>query len=296
MNTGNNLLYLLVSMVLGLIVVSGILSERSMRGVRVALSLPEEIFAGRPAFVSAQAVNGKRWATSYSLTIEILSHDGPTRRVYVPRLRPGEAHLFTWQETARRRGRGRLAGIRITTLFPFGLFVKAGRPLLDSEILVFPSVDTALPAALRRTDAGGSAVRQRGRGNDLYNLREYRWGDDPRLIHWRSTAKTGALVVRELEAETTADARIVLDGTGARDAGRLEAGLSLAASLATHLIDSGGSVELAGAGVHVALGRGRPHLRSILTALALYEPGHGPEGNASLPAPPPLRELRVALD
>ena len=48
-NTGNNLLYLLVSLVLGLIVVSGVLSEQTMRGLRLTGAVPEEIYAGRPA-------------------------------------------------------------------------------------------------------------------------------------------------------------------------------------------------------------------------------------------------------
>jgi uncharacterized protein (DUF58 family) len=86
------------------------------------------------------------------------------------------------------------------------------------------------------------------------------------------------LVVRELTEETAVDARIVLVGAGRRDPARLEPGLSEAASLASHLIDSGAAVELAGPGVHVSAGRGRAHLRRLLTALALYEPvpGAGP--------------------
>ena len=47
-NTGNNLLYLLVSLLLSLIVVSGMLSEQSMRGLRLEADAPEEIFATRP--------------------------------------------------------------------------------------------------------------------------------------------------------------------------------------------------------------------------------------------------------
>src|SRR5207302_877273 len=49
MNTGNNLLYLLASLLLGLIIVSGILSEQSMRRLRLAAVVPDEIYAGRAA-------------------------------------------------------------------------------------------------------------------------------------------------------------------------------------------------------------------------------------------------------
>src|SRR5207302_1700903 len=121
-----------------------------------------------------------------------------------------------------------------------------------SEVIVYPAAEAIPAALLAEMGAGAAPARRRGRGSDVYNLREYRWGDDPRLIHWRSTAKVGALMVRELEADATMDTRIVLEGAGAR----LEAGLSLAASLVTHLISSGAAVELVAPGVLVPLGAG----------------------------------------
>jgi uncharacterized protein (DUF58 family) len=268
MNTGNNLLYLLASLLLGLIIVSGILSEQSMRRLRLTAVVPEDIHAGRPALLGARVVNGKRRLPTYSIALE-----GGGRRLYVQRLAPGEERLVTWEATFPTRGRQRLPGVRVRTRFPFGLFVKAGRRLLDDDIVVFPAVRPLDPARRRRLgSAGARSLHRRGRGHDLYNLREYRAGDDPRLIHWRSTAKAGALVVRELTEETAVDARIVLVGDGSRDPARLEAALSEAASLAVHLVDSGAAVELAGPGVHVPSGRGRAHTRRMLTALALYAP------------------------
>jgi len=154
-------------------------------------------------------------------------------------------------------------------------------------------------ALLQLVGAGTSAVRRRGRGHDLYNLRTYRPGDDPRLIHWRSSAKVDSLLVREMEAETTEDTRVVLVGRGERDATRLEAGLSEAASIAVHLVRAGAGVELVGAGLFVPLGRGPGHGRRILTELALYDPrapaagaggfGPGARGWRS------LRDMRVEL-
>jgi len=70
-NTGNNLLYLLSSMLLGLVVVSGILSEAVMRGLRLTAIVPEEIHAGRPALIGATVANGKRHVPSYSINIEV---------------------------------------------------------------------------------------------------------------------------------------------------------------------------------------------------------------------------------
>jgi len=278
-NTGNNLLYLLVSLLLAIIIVSGVLSEQSMRGLELIAVEPEAIYAGHPVLFGASIANRKRRLTSYSITIERLSPGASPRFLYVARLLAGVERLVAWEDTLSKRGRHRLAGVRITTRFPFGLFLKAGQPMLASEVIVFPAVRPVSPDLLRQLGAAGDkAARRRGRGTELYNLRGYRVGDDPRLIHWRSSAKTQTLMIRELEAETTEDTRLVLVGTGARDADALDAALSDAASLATHLIRTGAGVELVGPGFYVRLGRGKTQLHRLLTALALYDPLATPRG------------------
>jgi uncharacterized protein (DUF58 family) len=277
-NTGNNLLYLLVSALLALVVVSGILSEQAMRGLALAGVAPAEIYAGRPALFGARIRNRKRALTSYSITVALLAPgaqaiESGRRFVFFRRIEAGIERVATWEETLPRRGRHRLAGVRITTGFPFGLFVKASRPALADEVLVFPAVRPMSAESLRhRGDLGDAAARRRGRGNDLYDLRTYRSGDDPRFIHWRSSAKAETLMVRELEADTSPDARLVLVGQGRAGSDALEAGLSEAASAAVALVRAGAGVALDGPGVHVPLGHGRPHLRRVLTALALYDP------------------------
>ncbi len=294
-NTGNNLFYLLVSMLLGLIIVSGVLSEQSIRRVRVEAILPHELFAGQAALLVARVVNRKRWRTSYSITVEVLGGD---HSAYLARLEAGGERLVTWSETPRARGPWRLAGFKVATRFPFGLFVKAAQLPPSAEALVYPAVRPLSPD--RRRELAGTGVApapRRGRGHGLYDLREYRFGDDPRLIHWRSSAKSATLMVRELEADAALDARLVLEGTGRGDPERLERGLADAASLAVHLLEKGAAVELVGPGVHVPLGSGPAQRTRILTALALFDPGApaGPTRAVHLPSDARLRELRVTL-
>ncbi len=292
MNTGNNLLYLLVSMLLALVIVSGALSEQSVRGLHFTAICPDEVFAGRTARLGLRVDNVKRWRSSYSIRIDVL--DGETRRCfYVPRLGSGACLLVTWEARFAARGRQRFPAIRISTTFPFGLFVKAGHVALDTGVTVYPHVPVDEPPLPRPLGGDGSVARRRGSGSEPSSLRDYRAGDDPRLIHWRSSAKTGTLVVREPEREAAMDTRIVLVGSG-HDRARLEAGLSDAAALAVMLLRRGAAVELVAPGAYVARGRGRPVRERLLTALAVYDPSVGPASYRGH-GPAPVREIRVPI-
>ena len=269
--TGNNLLYLLEAMLLGLVVVSGLLSEMSMRGLRLALRVPDEVFAGRPALFAVAIVNGKRRLPSHSLALSAPGHGEIAR--YLSRLRAGEERLIAWETTFPTRGRQRLPTLRVTTRFPFGLFAKSAPVSVDTEIVVYPAL-RPLPADLQRRTLGTvfTSSRRAGRGHGLRNLRQYRTGDDPRLIHWRLSAKRRELIVRELEEETALDARLVLTGRGEREAERREEALSEAAAMARALLRAGAGVALVGPGIDIPTRRGLQQERRILVALALYDP------------------------
>lgn len=297
MATGNNLLYLLSALLLAMVVVSGMLSEVVMRGVRADMVIPEDIHAGSATLLGASLRNGKRRLPSYVLRIEVVSRGRVERALEVARLAAGAERLLTWETTLPRRGRQRLPGLRITTRFPFGIFLKASRVVPGTEVIVFPALRPVAPHLARWSTGGGrTGARRRGRGGDLYNLRHYRAGDDPRLIHWRSTAKTGSLTVREFEAEATIDTRIVLERTGS-DARRVEEALSGAASLAVRLGRAGATVELTGVAGVVPAARGRSQERRILTALALYDP-EAPRVREAVPRlaeSSGLREIRIGV-
>jgi uncharacterized protein (DUF58 family) len=330
-NTGNNLAYLLCSMLLALIIVSGLLSDLTIRGLSVTVTLPEAIHATQPALVTIALANRKRWLASYSVALEALDRPLPGRRrpflpwrpgrtlddrlravglkdrrglgaprrlAFLSRIPPRTERVVGWEITLAARGRRRLPRLRAATAFPFGLFVKTGPPLLfDEEVLVYPAVHPVRRAEFREGVSGEAAARRRGRGHDLHNLRAYRAGDEPHLIHWPTTAKSGSLMVRELEKDATEDTRIVLEGTGASNRERLEEALSEAASYAVQLLRNGTAVELAGAAGVVPLGQGRGQERRILTVLALYAPGATVRSDGAAVAPDPgLREIRISLD
>lgn len=276
-----------------------------MRGLRLTRLTSKEIFAGQPALFGLTLTNTKRRRSTYSVALQSPSVAGADIRVsYVPRLGAGLEVLVTMEETFPRRGRHQLPRVRIVTRFPFGLFLKASRPLLGQEVLVYPEVRPLTPEDLKGLDGAGSQPqREVGQGADLHNLRDYRWGDDPRLIHWKSSAKTDHPVVRELEAEAAVAIRLVLEpADGPAEPERVEAAVSRAASLAAHLIAEGAEVELAGPGLYVSRGSGPAHLRRILEALALFELADcqpSPSGSAGTRAisetEPSVRVIRIPI-
>jgi len=300
-NTGNNLAYLLCSMLLAIVTVSGALSDLALRGLRLRLVPPDEVYAGRAALFGVVLVNRKRRLASHS--IDVVTPGGVPAVLHVARLPPGAERLGSVELRLPRRGRHRVPSFALATRFPFGLFVKTWPATGATEVLVFPAVFPLSRDREREIGAAGDATtRRRGRGHELYNLRPYRPGDEPRLIHWPTTARAGVVTVRELEEDAGLDTRIVLAGTGARDAARLEVGLSEAGSLAVHLLRAGVAVELVGPGMWVPLDRGRGQETRVLTALALYAPPGGPPapGARSLVYPATLagllRQLVVDLD
>ena len=136
-----------------------------------------------------------------------------------------------------RRGRHVQEGLGISTRFPFSFLTKTRRVPLERELLVYPSVDPTedffdvLPLI-----AGEFEAFVRGRGYDLYRIREYLPEDSARNVDWKATAKTGALKVREFTREDERKLRIVFDNPapGTVSGKAYESGVQMAASLAWH--------------------------------------------------------------
>ncbi len=272
-NTGNNLLYLILAMMLSFMVVSGMLSEQALRRLRLQREMPRRIFAGMPALFGVRLQNRKRHLPSYALHLaETNPAGGPDALGFFLKVAPQKRESWLYPLTFPRRGRHYLPGLRLFTLFPFGLFTKSGRPVLADPVLVYPAVrplaPDEIPTALQ---AGWRERYRRGQGAGLYNLRPYRAGDDPRLVHWRTSARTGELILKELEEEDRPQIRLIVEdpfpGTPAE---AVEADLSSVASLAAHAIRQGASLELLTAEGSSGPGAGESHLDRILERLALY--------------------------
>jgi uncharacterized protein (DUF58 family) len=212
-NTANNLLYLLLGMLLALIVVSGVMSELSLRDLTVVRRLPLRAQVGRAHLVEIEVFNHKKRVPSYAIEVEDLRAGQPAdKRCFFLKISPRSAQVAAYRRTPVRRGRDVHVGFRIATRFPFGLFEKSREVTAAGELIIYPAVDPIqLPSASPGRAAGTHHIVGRGHGDEFLGLRLMRPGEDPRDVHWRKTAALGQLVMRERARETRPDVKLTLD-------------------------------------------------------------------------------------
>jgi uncharacterized protein (DUF58 family) len=274
-NTGNNLLYLLLGWMLSVIVASGIMSEQVLRRLSVRRRPPPEIHAGSPFKMDISVANGKRRVPSFALEIEDLLEGKPLdKRCWFLKILAGRTQSAPYQHVFARRGLYRFHGFRIATRFPFGLFKKSRDLEAPGEALVYPALrPIAIPAAAA-WQGGESPRARRGRRGEFFGLRELRQGDDIRDVHWRSSARHRRLLIREYEEESQRRAVIHLDNALPGDADEaaqagLERAVETAASLAVAYLRRGYAVRLVSRSGAVASSGDPGQRHRILRALAL---------------------------
>lgn len=289
-NAGLNLLFLVFGMMLFLILASGVMSDLCLRRLTVTRRLPTMIHAGSPFLMGIGVKNNKRLTPTFSLEVEDLMEERPVdRRCYFLKIPAGREQETAYRNQVARRGRHRLTGFRISTRFPFGLIRKAREIAAPAEVLVYPALVPVQPLVL----ASGAALvaerksRKAAREGEFHGLREFRPGDEPRQIHWRSSARRGRLLLREHEDDASGSVMVKLDAaTGLPDeATAFEQAVSAAASVALWFLKEGHDVGLWAGKVVVPPRASSAQAHALLSALALVSLE---EARAVCPAPPPV--------
>jgi uncharacterized protein (DUF58 family) len=169
-----------------------------------------------------------------------------------------------------RRGYYTQEGFSLATRFPFSFLVKSRKIKLERDLLVYPALlepEDLLDVLPMITGEFVSFVR--GRGSELYRIREHTPQDPARFVDWKATAKTRALKVREFTREDERRLRLVFDNPepGRVSSPAYEHAVSMAASLACHF--NGEHVDLTFAG---SCYDGGLHLADFLRYLATIQP------------------------
>ena len=248
LNTGNNLLYLVLSLMLSFLVLSGVMSESALRGIRVRRRLPRELFAGRENSVRIEIRNTQKYVSAFAVAVEdklLAAPDGRAQtrpssatheeerkrrrwrkqrrrrgrredetagRSFALRIGPGESESRRYSLMPDQRGPLKFAGFRVSTRFPFGLFLKYREFDAVEEALVYPELlpHTALPSIDETRAAGESTIMRVDAGGSVSGLREFVEGDSKRRIHWPSSMRRGSLLVIETEDDANADVEVRL--------------------------------------------------------------------------------------
>ncbi|HKP46774.1 MAG TPA: DUF58 domain-containing protein [Pyrinomonadaceae bacterium] len=288
-NTGNNLLFLVFSLLVSTLFVGGAAARATLRDLIVSARFPDHIFAGDPAPVIVTLKNAKRLLPSFSILVASRgpSHTNERKRkrkvryakralayfTYVPHHAAAEQRI---EQVFQKRGHVLITGFELSTLFPFGFFRFRRRlRARDVDIVVYPKPEPVGDALhLLPTMAGQMVSARRGVGQDLFSLRDYQPQDDLRHIDWKATARSRHLTVREFTADDERRITIVLDTVihGADDedySERFEQGIVQAASLLKHFIDERAEVRLVLDDDVGPYGKGINHLYACLRRLAV---------------------------
>ena len=281
LNTGNNLLYLVLSLMLAFLVLSGVFSESALRGIVVRRRIPSELFAGLPASIGLEISNQQQRVPAFAVVVEdqVVTQAGERAagRAFVLRAGPGATERRAYRFVPDARGHITFASFEVFTRFPFGLFSKALTIEAPQRTLVYPGIEhNDAPPSSSGPEAGGEGLSgARGGGGSVDGLRDYERGDPPPRIHWPASLRRGALLVREVEDERHPEVEVQLRTRGQRAGERFEQAVRSAASEAVALLDRGASVALITDGDRIAPGAGPAQRGRLLSFLARVEPGAG---------------------
>jgi uncharacterized protein (DUF58 family) len=318
LNTGNNLLYIVVAAMLAAILVSGVVSAWVLRWLELDVRLPEHVFAGRPVSGHIVLHNPRRFLPSFSIRVVstrkkkrkavkqwqweattfafpfnrpseqqwLRLPDRRLRRVTVvpppPGIFQGMAYFPFLPPLAElsadlelkfdQRGRYRESSFGLATRFPFAFLTKTRHVSLPREMLVYPRIEpTKEVFEILPLVQGHWESFVRGRGSDLYRIREYLPEDSARHVDWKATAKSGTLKVREFAREDERRMCIAFDNPepGLMSEHAYEKAVDLTASLAWHF-----STQQEAEVSFIIPGRSRTRdLHEFLAWLAVIEPG-----------------------
>jgi len=318
LNTGNNLLYIIVAAMLAAILVSGLASALVLRDLELDVRLPEHVFAGRTMLGRIVLRNPRRWLPSFSVSVVSLTKSKPGKHwewrpasfAFPPGRPPGKPWFRLPDRQLRRvpdssklaqifqgstyfpylpssseltadlelrfenRGRYQQESFGLATRFPFAFLAKTRRVPLAREIIVYPPVESpdeffeVLPLI-----TGEFEIFARGRGNDLYRIRESMPEDSARHVDWKATAKSGSLKVREFSREDERKLRIVFDNPtpGVVSPQVYEDAVALAASLGWHFAGENTDISFVAQGYG-----GSTDIYQFLAYLAIVEPQPSP--------------------
>jgi uncharacterized protein (DUF58 family) len=265
----SNLFFMLLCFqgtLLGSALVAGVVE---MRGVKLLFGPVVPVAADQPLPLTVHVVGRRPQASWLELQVSRV-----WRRLELPGA-PDVVGDVAWLPSIGR-GLHSVTRARWVTVAPLGMFRTWRYIPPPAPLCVYPTPcrDTAM-VLLRESRDDGEVAGMVGRGGSSVSLRDYRSGDERSRIHWKRSARTGTLVVKELEPETTRGWRVVLDGRcddGAANQERHERALSTLAGLALMARENHLALTVVSQGLRATFAEGRQPTEQLLAWLAAHRP------------------------
>ena len=303
-NTGNNLLFMILACLLAGILVSGVISRVVLTGVDLRIDLPEHVFAEQPILASVEVHNEKTMMPSFSLRVVGIGKDDDSQILTSPVYFPYIPHESSARQNVEllfpRRGVYRQNAFGIRTKFPFGFLEKTRRVDSEMELVVYPRVEpTSEFYEILPLLSGEIESMHRGRGYDLHSIRDYIPTDSARFVDWKASAKSGALKIREFAREDERRLILALDpslpaaATAAetvKQTEKFEHAVSLAACIAWHFFEARAVMQFSTPRMSTPMTAAADIIYDVLRELAYIEPDRERSGAAFLESLVPLHE------
>ncbi len=250
----SDMLLLVFGLMAGPWIINGALVSLALRGVSVERRTAGRVTAGQTMPVHLIVRNSKSLLSSWMLDVrdDITEADNRSQTaagagiVTFARLPPRSSRTGVYEAVFHQRGRYRLGPLRVSSRFPLGIGERAQILPDFAAVLVRPRLVTLKETSVRDLyDQVESPVRKSlSRGlfdDDFHRIRDFRSGDSPRSIHWRSTARRGRLMVQEFQQNRESDLFVILDLKSLPNVGLedLELAVSFVASLCVRRVHSG---------------------------------------------------------
>lgn len=220
-----NLILLLAGLAAGPIVGSILHSAAMLRKLEVGRHAPTYVFSGDPLIVDYILVNGRNRTAALAMFLEddLVPVDRTlsgtitlTPRVFFARVPGRDRARVRWEGKGPGRGKYRFRTMELITRSPFGLLerrVTTGNP---EPLIVYPAIG-GLSRRWQLTEREATETKRGQRHDrsaqqqDYHGLRDYRPGDSPRWIHWRTSARLGQPMIKEFEQQNEQDLALLLD-------------------------------------------------------------------------------------
>lgn len=240
-----NMLMLVFAMLAGPFVINGWTTFAMLKGSQISRTVPRRAMCGELFAVEVTLRNLRVWTSLWMMQVRDTVTGGgellePSNLFTV--VPPVGRQTGHYTLRLRHRGVYEFGPLRLSSRFPLGLIERGQIFALPDRVLVYPRIGRLTQTAQRQLLGAAelSSDRRARTGvyhDEFHHLREYRSGDNPRAIHWRTSARRGVLILREFEQNREQHLTLILDlwqpamDVTAQDRERTEWALCLAATI-----------------------------------------------------------------